>query len=381
MSSPFIKIRQSYTRGTLIEVHTADIHFGAMDPKVQYDILMEQMVKPLYTIQFDAFFINGDLFHHKFMSNSDVIMYALLFIDEIVKLCIRNNATLILLHGTYSHDADQLKLFYRYINSGVDIRIIEHMQFQDIKGTTVLCIPEEYGKGKEYYEQNLYYTQEYDMAVLHGNIKGAIYGLNKADLNSVKSPVFDINSFARCNGPILCGHSHIQGCYQNHIYYSGSPLRWQFGEEQEKGFLICLYDKLTHQYTVDFQPIKSFRYDTICLDSMVNYDPKDIINYIINLKNTGIDFLKVKFGNATTSTDAVKQYFNARQDIRIDVQDSGFIETIKENQKNNDKFSQYDYLLDTNLSEYEIFAKYVNQSKGEEFITSDELIKILSEVI
>ena len=29
---------------------------------------------------------------------------------------------------------------------------------------------------------------------------------------------------------------------------------------------------------------------------------------IINLKNTGIDFLKVKFGNATTSTDAVKQY-------------------------------------------------------------------------
>ena len=268
----------------LVEIHTADIHFGAMDPKTQYDILMEQMVKPLYSIQFDAFFINGDLFHHKFMSNSDVIMYALLFIDEIVKLCIRNNATLILLHGTYSHDADQLKLFYRYINSGVDIRIIEHMQFQDIKGTTVLCIPEEYGKGKEYYEQNLYYTQEYDMAVLHGNIKGAIYGLNKADLNSAKSPVFDINSFARCNGPILCGHSHIQGCYQNHIYYSGSPLRWQFGEEQEKGFLICLYDKLTHQYTVDFQPIKSFRYDTICLDSMVNYDPKDIINYIMYRK-------------------------------------------------------------------------------------------------
>ena len=32
-------------------------------------------------------------------------------------------------------------------------------------------------------------------------------------------------------------------------------------------------------------------------------------------------------------------------------------------------------------SNKELFAKYVNQSKGEEFITSDELIKILSEVI
>ena len=69
----------------LVEIHTADIHFGAMDPKTQYDILMKEMVQKVATIHFDAFFINGDLFHHKFMSNSDVIMYALLFVDEIVK--------------------------------------------------------------------------------------------------------------------------------------------------------------------------------------------------------------------------------------------------------------------------------------------------------
>ena len=29
----------------LVEIHTADIHFGAMDPKVQYEILMEEMIK------------------------------------------------------------------------------------------------------------------------------------------------------------------------------------------------------------------------------------------------------------------------------------------------------------------------------------------------
>lgn len=365
----------------LVEIHTADIHFGAMDPKTQYDILMKEMVQKVATIHFDAFFINGDLFHHKFMSNSDVIMYALLFVDEIVKLCIKNNATLVLLHGTFSHDADQLKLFYRYINSGVDIRIIENMQFQNIKGTTVLCIPEEYGKGKEYYEQLLYFTQEYDMVAMHGNIKGAIYGLNEANLDTAKSPVFDINSFARCNGPILCGHVHVQGCYQNHIYYSGSPLRWRFGEEQEKGFLVCLYDKLSHNYSVEFQPVTSFRYDTICLDEMVNLDPKLIVNHIKELKMNGIDFLKVRFGNATTSTDAVKQYFSTRSDITIDVQDSGFIQTIKDNQKNNVQFVQYDYLLDPNMNEYEKLAMYINQNKGSEYITTDELIKILTESI
>lgn len=365
----------------LVEIHTADIHFGAMDPKTQYDILMKEMVQKIATIHFDAFFINGDLFHHKFMSNSDVIMYALLFVDEIVKLCIKNNATLVLLHGTFSHDADQLKLFYRYINSGVDIRIIENMQFQNIKGTTVLCIPEEYGKGREYYEQLLYFTQEYDMVAMHGNIKGAIYGLNEANLDTAKSPVFDIDSFARCNGPILCGHVHVQGCYQNHIYYSGSPLRWRFGEEQEKGFLVCLYDKLSHNYSVEFQPVTSFRYDTICLDEMVNLDPKLIVNHIKELKMNGIDFLKVRFGNATTSTDAVKQYFSTRPDITIDVQDSGFIQTIKDNQKNNVQFVQYDYLLDPNMNEYEKLAMYINQNKGSEYITTDELIKILTESI
>ena len=206
--------------------------------------------------------------------------------------------------------------------------------------------------------------------------------MDKENLDSPKSPVFDINSFARCNGPILCGHVHVQGCFQNHIYYSGSPLRWKFGEEQEKGFLVLLYDKPTHQYSVQFQPVKSFRYDTINLDEMINADPKTIINHIMNLKNSGIDFIKVRFKNATTSTDAVKQYFSTKNhNIIIDVQDSGFIESMKENQKNNNKFAKYDYIFDPNLSEYEIFAKYVNQSKGEEFITYDELIKILTEVM
>ena len=31
-------------RGTLTEVHISDIHFGAFDPKVQYNILKEQFL-------------------------------------------------------------------------------------------------------------------------------------------------------------------------------------------------------------------------------------------------------------------------------------------------------------------------------------------------
>lgn len=365
-------------RRTLIEVHTADLHFGAMDPRIQYDILMDQMINKIRFLNFDVFFINGDIFHHKYMSNSDVIMYASLFIEQVVILCREKNATLVILHGTGSHDANQLKLFYHYIST-LDIRIIEHTCFEYIKGTRVLCIPEEYNMGAEYYSNFLFNSGLYDMVVLHGAIKGSIYGCNEADLGSSKAPVFDINSFTNCVGPIICGHVHVSQCYQEHMYYSGSPLRWQFGEETMKGFIVCLYDANTGQYYINLEEVVSFRYDTVCLDDIVNKDPQYIIDYITKLKASGIDYLKVKFTEPNEHTNIVKKYYNNNGYIVIDSSDMIFQQTIRQNQQENDKFKEYDYILDNNLSPYEIFVRYVNQNKGSEFISVDDLMKILSD--
>ena len=111
--NPFIHIDEPPTkRGTLTEIHISDIHFGVMDPKVQFDILSDQFIAKIAQIKFDILSIDGDLFDHKFLSNSDAVMYATKFIDILVFLCRNANATLVLLHGTESHDARQLKLFY-----------------------------------------------------------------------------------------------------------------------------------------------------------------------------------------------------------------------------------------------------------------------------
>ena len=37
-----------FIKPTLIEVHIADIHFGAFDPSEQYKILKEQFISKLY---------------------------------------------------------------------------------------------------------------------------------------------------------------------------------------------------------------------------------------------------------------------------------------------------------------------------------------------
>ena len=74
------------TRHTLISVHLADIHFGAIDVQEQYRILKEQVLDVIYNLPIDIISLNGDLFDHKFMSNSDVILYANKFINDLVNI-------------------------------------------------------------------------------------------------------------------------------------------------------------------------------------------------------------------------------------------------------------------------------------------------------
>lgn len=398
MQSPFIRYSKEkeiyelnkikeYSRGTLVEVHISDIHFGALDPKYQYDILCEQMLNKLYDINFDIFSIDGDLFDHKFMSNSNVIMYACMFIDKVVNLCRLKNATLIILHGTLLHDADQLKLFYHYIEDpSIDIRIVENIQFEYIKGAKILCIPELYNRGEDFYNQYLLYSGDYDSVFMHGEIKGSIYNKNpEVGLNSTKSPVFTIEDFCNCRGPIISGHVHKAGCFNSYFYYNGSPYRWQFGEEEDKGFLIVLHNLDTHQHYVELQTIESFRYDTINLDYMLTRDPKEVISYIDNLQNNGIDFLRVEFEDVTDTTlsniNLIKKYYRNNNRVKINATIDRNKQYIQENKEVLDKYKEYDYILDNKLSDYDKLTQYINHKKGYEYLTVDELKTILSEDI
>src|SRR5699024_7477807 len=119
MNSPiryFDAINMNITnRGTLTIIHTADIQFGCMDPFTEYKILKEQLIDKVRPLTFDILSVNGDLYDRKYMSNSDPVKYATLFVADLVKLCKEKNATLIIISGTKEHDAGQLVLFYHYL--------------------------------------------------------------------------------------------------------------------------------------------------------------------------------------------------------------------------------------------------------------------------
>lgn len=368
-------------RGQFISVHIADLHFAAFSPSEQYKILHEQFINKIKTYpKIDCISVDGDIFDRKLMANSDGIYFASIFIDELVNIAREKNATLLLIHGTYSHDADQLKLFYHYMqDESVDVRIINNIQFENIKNARVLCIPELYGISEEFYYNILHCSGWYDSAFIHGTFENSVYN-NTVNVNG---KLFTLQDFNMCTGLMIGGHIHKPGCFQKYFYYCGTPYRYKFGEEEDKGYLVVVQDLDTCYHYTHFECIDSAKYITVDLDNIISSDPKEVINYIDNLKATrGIDYLKIKFKYPVEGSNKViiNNYYRNNNSTSVEFMD------IMEEQKakaeaSGEIESDLAFLLDDKMDDLEKFVKYVNIQEGSEFITVEKLKSILEEQI
>lgn len=367
-------------KDVLLGAYIADIHFGAMDPKTQYQILLEQFITPLTTLpELDLVAIAGDLFDHKAMANSDLIMYALKFVDDLIRLVIRpKNCTLIMVAGTYNHDAKQYKVLYnRLSDPTADIRIAETLKFEYVKGHRILCIPELAGVDEEVYQRYLFHSGWYDQAIMHGTIKGAVAMDNVGNCR-----LFHIEDFAYCTGPIISGHVHEPGCFEEYFYYTGSPYSWSFSDHDNKGFMIVASDKVNRMHFAWKQRIESFRYEIINLDDLVSADAKTIIDYIDKLKSDkGIDYLRIDF---TLEMDKdikviLDQYYRNKDQVKFNYSFTKEQKEIEKKLQETEEFSKYSYIYDKSLNEYEILSRYINEDKGYVFITADEIKKFIEE--
>lgn len=371
-------IERKESRGCLSEIHLADIHFGKIDPKEEYDILKREIINELHRIPIiDIIFINGDLFERKYTTDSEPVLYATMFMNDIRLVAIEKNATVIIISGTESHDAGQLNLFYHYLKDPLfDIRIVENIRFEYAKGARILCIPELYGIEESVYEKFLHYSGIYDQCVMHGTIEGAVYGntINK------RGRLFGIDDFSNCRGPIMSGHVHVPGCFNSHFYYSGSPIRFNFGEEEEKGFMLIYYNLDTGDYYPHLIPVKSFRYDTINIDELISQDPKDVISYIDKLREEGVDYIRIEFGKEVPVENLaiIKEYYKNNGRIKFKISDNNKSSLSSKSNESTD-YGKYDYLFDDNLSPYDKLALYINEKENCIFTSGDEIKRILEE--
>jgi DNA repair exonuclease SbcCD nuclease subunit len=224
----------------------------------------------------------------------------------------------------------------------------------------------------------LHYKGYYDYCFLHGTFEGSVYG----DKPIGNGRLFKMSDFDMCKGFMVGGHVHTPGCHKGYFYYTGSPYRWKFGEEEDKGFLTTLYNTETCSHYVNFNKIESFRYITIEWKEAVK-DPKLTIEYINRIqKEQGIDFLRVKFNVPVNGSDKViiQNYYKHNSNTTVNFLD------VMEERKLEDKAngvlnSDYDFILDNQLSDIEKFVRFVNMKEGSEFITIDKLKEILDEQI
>ena len=213
---------------------------------------------------------------------------------------------------------------------------------------------------------------------IHGTFEGSVYGNNVGN-----GRLFTIHDFNMCTGFMIGGHVHHPGCFSGYFYYCGNPYRWKFGEEEDKGFLICVHDLDTNRHYVHFEKIISHQYITISLKDIISKDPQQVIAYIDDLKRSrGIDYLKIKFEYPIDGSDKVilNNYYRNNHNIFVE-----FLDIIEEQklkaESNGVLDSDFGFILDDKLTDMEKFVRYVNTQEGCEFITVDRLKEILSEGI
>jgi DNA repair exonuclease SbcCD nuclease subunit len=351
-----------------------------MDPQKQYMILEEQFIQKIAQLpKLDLICVDGDIFDHKVSLSSDATLYASLFVSHLVEVSKLKQATLIILQGTLSHDANQLKMYYHYMErNDVDVRVVTNIRFEIVKNARVLCIPELYGVNEAVYQNAFHHDGWYDECYLHGTFEGSVYG------NTVgNGRLFTMQDFDLCKGFMIGGHVHKPQVLQGYFYYCGNPYRWKFGEEEDKGFFITIHDLDMNTHDVHFEKIMSKSYITINLEDIKMSDPQEIIRYIDDYKkNKGIDFLKVKFKYALEGANKVivNNYYRNSRTVFVE-----FLSIMEEQKAKAEATGEIDegyaFLLDDKLSDEEKFVHYCNMQEGSEFITVDKLKEILSETL
>ena len=178
--------------------------------------------------------------------------------------------------------------------------------------------------------------------------------------------------------------SHTGPALHGFCYYNGSPIRWNFGEEEPKGFQIVLYDMDSRYYYIHKEIIHSFKYTTISIDDIIQCDPKDIIKYINDLREQeGIDYIRLKcISNQDTQNtlELLKEYYRLDKTVKFKLEKEKSMDIKSMDEQSKSLYDQYSYFFNRSMSPYDILARYINESQSDIIVTADQIIDALKEV-
>ena len=350
----------------------ADIHFGALKTELLYEQLQECFIKKIQNKKIDMIVFGGDIFHSVITMNYSTSHYVLLFMERLIDLCVENGIKYVrIIQGTMSHDNNQLNNFHIFENrTDVDVKIIMTIREEKlIEGLKILYVPEEYVLNPdEYYSEYFNMYKYYDFIFGHGMFKEVsfIAKNQESEVSMSKAPVFDSKIFINaCKGPIYFGHIHTKVTIKKHIHYPGSFSRFKFGEEDPKGWYLCVYDKDSNKYIHNFvENIKAQTYNTILVNIVEEVKP-EILTSLIDTALETDDYIKLKLViKENIECSYLISYLNDKYQknsaVKIEVKNEyEFRNDVLKDTKAEEICKEYEFLFDNSYTHEEKIQKFI----------------------
>ncbi len=238
-------------------VAVSDLHFG--NPRIDALGLYEKLKKYLYPELVDAHivFICGDLYDQLLTVSSKSHRYAVQFITDLLRASSKTGMQIRLLHGTYTHDRDQLTVLQTAAPKSARFEVINNIHAEDITdirngdsvypgSLSVAYIPDNlsFKKSEEVIEHlnnvlKCLGKSNVDLLIGHGTFEHVI----PPDSGHRPPCLYRREQFTNLvSGLVIMGHIHIHGKTDN-VHYCGSFERMAHGEEEDKGFYVFTKEK------------------------------------------------------------------------------------------------------------------------------------------
>jgi hypothetical protein len=349
----------------------SDIHIGIKEIEKLYEEYKNIFIRKLKEEKhIDYIIICGDYFDHKLFLNDKESSYAYMMMLDIINSC-SSDTKIRLIYGTESHECNQYNILTKLSSiKNIDIKLVKYASEEELfPDLNILYLPEEHVYDKsDYYNDFISTNKKYNYVFGHGVIREAMKEAasqieNKSGKRK-KVPVFSTAEFRRiCKGETYFGHYHVNTDMDD-VFYVGSFTRWQFGEEEPKGFYRLEYDTKKEKYSHEFientmAPIYktiSFGYKDKVFNSMSEMEDK--LNAIDKLiKSKAFDHVRFIFNIPESHDDPeslilyLKEKYKFNDCIKVEIM-NGYIDVKRRQQKEEVKkeTDKYSFIFDRNMS-------------------------------
>lgn len=364
-----------------VGVLIADVHWGVMPDKQLRFELDEIFINYISSLKrLDFIVILGDWFDHKLYLNTQSANSAIYYMDKIISIAKSKGAKIRVVYGTESHECSQYDVFSTYeTKSEYDFKVIKTVSseelFPDMK---VLYIPEEHITDKKDYYNDYFKDNHYNYIFGHGVIQEAMTTAVKHTekvQKKLKVPVFTSKELTKIADDVYFGHYHIHTDIEPFCHYIGSFSRWQFGQEEDKGFYLIKCNTKKHEWNFEFivnhlaerYITKLYNMNDDIFKSQENLvkecDKADImirdnltehLRLIINIPDG--------FSNETLYTDFLKERFSSNPKIKVVINSKGIKQDEEDDQAELDMIDdKYSYLFDNTSIEEQIRLFILNE--------------------